>query len=304
MKRFVIRVMMVVCLALSTLTILPAQSPDFSFGIVADIQYADKLASGNRAYAASLNKLDACIAGWNSSPLAFTIQLGDIIDGNSSPATTMQDLQQVLYAFDKLRHRHYHVVGNHCFSVERDILLPQLSLDRGWYSFVHEGRRFIILDSMDISLQGRQPGSAKHDRALAYLEAHPKAKKYSGGLGDEQKAWLAEQLQLASRRGEKVMIFSHHPMYSPLKSESELMWDAAEIRALIDSYDCVAVAFSGHHHEGGYGVLKGIHYVTLEGMVVSPESGNAYGTVDVYEDRIEITGIGELTSRVLQFGGE
>ena len=100
------------------------------------------------------------------------------------------------------------------------------------------------------------------------------------------------------------MIFSHRSIFNPDKAESVLIWNAADVRSLIDANDHVAVAFNGHHHEGGYGLRNGVHYVTLEGMVQAPETGNGYGVVDVYEDWIEIMGIGNVTSRVLQFGGK
>jgi manganese-dependent ADP-ribose/CDP-alcohol diphosphatase len=304
MLRLINRIVLIVCLALSTVTMLSAQTPTFSFGIVADIQYDNENPNGKRNNTASIRKLTDCVADWNAKPLAFTIQLGDIIDGNVTPEATMLDLHNVMDVLVNLRHPLYHVVGNHCVNIQRTKLLKQLSLDRAYYAFVREGWRFIILDCMDVSMKGRAPGSEQYDRALAYRADNPEAKESGGGISDAQKYWLAAQLQMAGRRGERVMIFSHRSIFNPDKAESVLIWNAADVRSLIDANDHVAVAFNGHHHEGGYGLRNGVHYVTLEGMVQAPETGNGYGVVDVYEDWIEIMGIGNVTSRVLQFGGK
>ena len=47
---------------------------------------------------------------------------------------------------------------------------------------------------------------------------------------------------------------------------------------------------NGHNHAGEYGVVDGQHFLTLKGMVDSHES--AYSVVNVYEDRLEISGFG------------
>jgi manganese-dependent ADP-ribose/CDP-alcohol diphosphatase len=304
MLRFIHHIALIVCLTLCTLTPLSAQTPAFSFGVVADIQYGDRPPINNRNFAASINNLAACVADWNTQPLAFTIQLGDIIQGNATPVKTMQDLRTILRSFDHLRHPLYHVIGNHCCNIKRTELEKELSLDRAYYSFVYEEWRFIILDCMDISLKGRTPGHELYSKAQAYLAANPDFKESGGAIGDVQKKWLAAQLEIAGRQKERVMIFSHRSLFHPEKPESEFIWNAAEIRSLIDANECVAVVFNGHHHYGGYGLLNGIHYVTLESMVDAPEIANGYGVVDVYADRIELVGTGTVTSRVLMFDGE
>jgi hypothetical protein len=51
---------------------------------------------------------------------------------------------------------------------------------------------------------------------------------------------------------------------------------------------------------GGYAELApGRHFVTLEAVLEAPAGSNAYGTVRVYADRVEVEGAGQLTSRSL-----
>ena len=60
---------------------IPARSVDasplFSFGLVADVQYADKPDRPPRLYRDSLERLRECVTELNRHPLDFTIQLGE-----------------------------------------------------------------------------------------------------------------------------------------------------------------------------------------------------------------------------------
>ena len=75
-----------VCLALS-LTLLgraqepPPRPPIFSFGVIADVQYAQKKTVGARHYASSLGRLERAVETLNREELAFTVHLGDFVDG-------------------------------------------------------------------------------------------------------------------------------------------------------------------------------------------------------------------------------
>lgn len=49
---------------------------------------------------------------------------------------------------------------------------------------------------------------------------------------------------------------------------THLAWNHDEIRAVIaQAPGVVAVALSGHDHMGGYALVEGVHYVTLEAML-------------------------------------
>ena len=52
----------------------------FSFGVVADVQYADQPDSGKRHYKSSLGRLEKCVSDLNRRDLSFVVQLGDFID--------------------------------------------------------------------------------------------------------------------------------------------------------------------------------------------------------------------------------
>lgn len=78
------------------------------------------------------------------------------------------------------------------------------------------------------------------------------------------------------------------------------LWNDIELIELLESYPCVVALFSGHYHSGNYAKKKGIHYLTLQGMVET-ENSNAYSIVEVYTDHLKVLGFGREPSRILTF---
>eukprot|EP00388_Colpodella_angusta_P044857 GDKK01064196.1.p1 GENE.GDKK01064196.1~~GDKK01064196.1.p1 ORF type:complete len:275 (+),score=19.93 GDKK01064196.1:1-825(+) len=66
--------------------------------------------------------------------------------------------------------------------------------------------------------------------------------------------------------------------------------------------DVVIAAFFGHDHKGGYVLQGNIHSVTINGQIETLI--NAFAVVEVYADRIELTGFGRVPSRVMRIGSE
>ena len=69
---------------------------------------------------------------------------------------------------------------------------------------------------------------------------------------------------------------------------------------MISNSESVVAYFSGHHHSGNYVEDKGIHHLTFKGMVeiLSKASG---GVIDVYPDKLVLSGFGDQESRTLKF---
>ena len=55
---------------------------------------------------------------------------------------------------------------------------------------------------------------------------------------------------------------------------------------------------NGHNHAGNYGEKNGIHYLTLKAMVDTEE--NAYAVMQVFDDRLEMSGFGREKDRSLK----
>jgi 3',5'-cyclic AMP phosphodiesterase CpdA len=264
-----------------------AGRPRFSFGVLADIQYADKDPAGQREYRKSMDKLQACVADLRSEKLEFVIQLGDLVDGG------LDNLDRILPVFNQIAAPRRHVLGNHDFSAGRGIVLKRLGLRRAYYQFRVKGWRFVVLDGMDLSVAGGWPESSAHYRLgrkmLDELQQRrePNANTWNGAVGDNERAWLRQTLQQATARGERVVVVCHFPALAASCRPDHLLWDHREIVRVLDSERSVVAYLSGHDHRGGYAAQNGIHYLTLPGMVEAP-AGQACKVVDVYDDRLVV----------------
>ncbi len=271
-----------------------------SFGALADIQYCDADAAGVRHYRNSLDKLKECVKELNRHDLAFTIHLGDFIDREFA------SMDEVLPIFGTLRSVRYHALGNHDFSVADDMkekVPGKLGMKKRYYDFASMGCRFVVLDGCEISLFGTPDTSKPHliaEQVFDRLKMNNavNATAWNGGIGPEQKSWLEKVLKKASGAGEKAVVFCHFPVFPEDKHN---LWGAKEIVSLLESSGCVVAYISGHNHAGHYAEKEGIHYITLQGMVDTPDE-NAFAVIEIYNDRLELRGYGRVPSRTLKIG--
>lgn len=123
------------------------------FGVVADIQYADKDALRERHYRASIDNLKNCVAAINDESPVFTVQLGDIIDGHKGDFDkTHADLDSVVRVISHLNMPLHHVIGNHDMLAGKAHLEAKLNMKRFYYDFTVpscDGWRFVVLDGND-----------------------------------------------------------------------------------------------------------------------------------------------------------
>ncbi len=278
------------------------EEPLFSFGAVADAQFADAPPRGTRFYRKSPAKLRAAVKELNARKPDFSIHLGDFIDRDFKSFKTMIPI------WKGLKGPRYHVLGNHDFNVadkEKALVVPRLGLDRlgpgkGYYSFAWKGWRFLVLDGNAQSLQRFPKGTPSWKAAAARLKKAVKrmalnAMPWNGALGKEQWTWMVKELDRAAKKKEKVILFSHFPVY-PANIHNQ--WDDKEIVKLLDGRENVFAWIDGHNHAGNYGWHGGVHYLNLPGMVETPDT-TAYALVKVYSDRLVVEGYGRTPSRRL-----
>ncbi|KXG88031.1 metallophosphoesterase [Agrobacterium bohemicum] len=274
-------------------------APLFSFGIVADPQYADVAPRPDmgRYYAQSPQKLDEAIAAFNSQDLAFVVTLGDIIDHG------WENFDIILNCYDKLRHRSVMLPGNHDFSVAPQHLgtvHERLSMPSPWYDFTVGHVRFVVLDGSDVSLFAPPQGDPRRELAAQRLDVLKQAgainaQNWNGSFSPEQVAWLSDTLDAAEKAGETVIIFCHYPLYP---DNAHNMWDAPQTLELLSTRRCVKAWFCGHNHVGNYGQVSSTHFMNFKGMVDTLDE-NTFAIADIFEDRIEIRGFGREDSRTL-----
>jgi manganese-dependent ADP-ribose/CDP-alcohol diphosphatase len=125
---------------------------------------------------------------------------------------------------------------------------------------------------------------------------------FNGGVGKEQMEWLNNVLQESTKLKQKVVVCCHLPLDPSASSKEALLWNYNEVMNLIHRYSCVKVCFSGHDHKGGYSIdSHGIHHRVLEASLECPPGTNAFGYVDVYDDRISLHGTDRMKSTNMYF---
>lgn len=277
-----------------------SQSRPLVFGVVADVQYADKDPAGGRYYRSSLGGLVAFVQQCNQKHVDFAIQMGDLIDGGENAG---RDMDRALAVYEQLNCRHYHVPGNHDFEgLRRLTVLKRLGLERGYYTFEKNGVLFVVLDTQDVAMQGgwtkNSDAYKKAEELLQKLteQKQPNAQPYNGSLGNQQLVWLDGVLSAAKQKKQDVIVFGHLPLWPD--GEKHTAWNASDVRKILSEYGCVRAYLCGHNHAGGYGQEKGIHYLTLQGMVDDPD-GRTWAMIQVWPDKIEIQGTGNVKNQIL-----
>lgn len=312
------------------LTSADLKRPLFSFGVITDVQYAD-IPDGRsflgvpRYYRHSIQVLQRAVVKWNSlKTLKFSVNFGDIIDGFCPKDQSLTAVQNVLAEFKKFNGPVHHIIGNHClYNLPRDELMSLLQIPSpsgcAYYDFSQVPEyRFVFLDAYDISAIGWPQSHPKMSSAMELLCAkNPNADKnspigmlglekrflmFNGAVSKEQLEWLDSVLQDATKNEQKVVICCHIPLDPGASSAEALLWNYEEVMEVIHRYECVKVCLAGHAHKGGYSVdSHGVHHRVLEAALECPPGSNAFGYVDVYQDRLSLSGTDRMASTEMVF---
>ncbi|KAM9773324.1 manganese-dependent ADP-ribose/CDP-alcohol diphosphatase [Syngnathus typhle] len=267
------------------------REPLFTFGVIADVQYADMDDGLNfsqtrtRYYRSSLGLLRKATESWTHSAAhpKFIIQLGDIIDGfNKGQGASSRALEKVLQEFRLCAIDVHHVWGNHEFyNFSRSELLhsklnssvlgdSSLGGDIYAYSFSpFPGFTFVVLDAYDVSLLGVDEDSLQYHAAFNWIRKHnsnedlnsppgsyddlvQRFSMFNGGFSKAQLDWLDSVLALTDKKHDKVTIVSHLPVHPLSTTPVSLAWNFDELLSTIRSHSSVVCFIAGHDHEGGY----------------------------------------------------
>ena len=78
-----------------------------------------------------------------------------------------------------------------------------------------------------------------------------------------------------------------------------VVWDGDEVLDVLHRYHCVVAVICGHDHDGNYTLDDhGIHHITMPGIIETAPDDQAFGTVHVYEDKLELVGVGNLVQNL------
>ena len=161
----------------------------FSFGLLADVHYADVSDGFNysktrmRYYRNSLSLLSDAVRHWNNRrDVSFVLQLGDLIDGcNKGKGASEVSLQTTLDICAKFNGPFYHIWGNHelynftkdqlaetPLNSSRDVSLTSIvdnsreaPISDGVCNYYHfspmRGFRIVAIDTYDVGVLGGEP---------------------------------------------------------------------------------------------------------------------------------------------------
>ena len=272
-------------------------NPLFSFGLIADAQYCDCPAAGTRYYRLSYDKLNEAVKVFKKDQVSFIIDLGDLIDNN------FESYKPVLEVLNTSGLKTFHCTGNHDYSVDPGLKnqLPVLSHSKtGYYSFRINNFRLVFLNGNEISTYASADKDVI-DQSASYIrklkdEGAVNAIDWNGGIGKTQLLWFENQLREAQGKHERVIIFCHFPV-APENIHNLLNYK--EILPYVEKYKCIVAWFSGHNHAGNYADYRGVHFITMKGMVET-ETVNNFSTVGVYPDKLVIKGYGNEKDQTLQ----
>ncbi len=265
-------------------------------GLLSDIHYADAADRGPRRFRLSLEKLSESIAFFNERGVDMVVDLGDLTD--RSP----QDLKALLPILERVEAPLYHVLGNHDFARGCNVgeRMEALGMPALYYAVERGGWMFLFLDTNDIATY-THPGDRNRRKELERMKSDIRAvgrghdRNWNGGIGREQMSWLRRKLCEAGKRGSKVVVFAHHPIYP--HSDSNCLNDD-RIVELLTAHKCVKAYINGHLHPGNFGVKDGLPCVTLEAMVEGGDR-NAYALLRLSSRGISYEGYGRALTHEL-----
>ena len=278
-----------------------ATSAGFEIGLVADAQYADIDSTTARFYRKSIARLDEAVDHFNGRELAFCVHLGDLIDRD------WKSFEAIRQPLARSRQKWHHLLGNHDFSVldaEKDRVPQRLGMAWRYGAFEHGAFRFVVLDTNDVSTYAHAadtPAWKEAEGELTRVKAEKllQAQPWNGAIGRAQLAWLDRECAAAQTARQKVIVLAHHPVFP---ANQHNLWNSAEVLALLDRHAHVVAWINGHNHAGNFAERNGVPFLTVHGMVETPEK-NAFATARILADRIVLAGHGREPSREMVFRG-
>ena len=286
----------VLSLSLSRLNMeaMAADRRPLRFGILTDVHYADRERSGTRYYRDSMAKVEEAIEAFKRAKVDFIIELGDLKDTTPQSETgpTLRFLDDVERVLQSAGMKVYHVLGNHdmdCLSKEEFLShTTNAGAARGkaYYSFKERGVRCIVLDA-----------NFNEDRTPYHRGNFDWRKAF---IPQEQIEWLDSELKKHS--DEPTLIFVHQMLDSFSDISKDLcVGNAEQVVAVLERHEQVAAVFQGHHHPGHYSLRRGIHYLTLQGMIEQAAPTSAYAIVEMSADgNISVDGFRSCPDRVME----
>jgi len=257
--------------------LLANETDSITIGMLADVHYADRDTVGNRHYRESLAKVRKCIEDFNSAKPDFIIELGDFVDKGESLAAELDYLERIEREYAKFRGERHYVLGNHdTATFSKKQFIDNCGAKKNYYSFDKGNFHITVLDAC-YNEDESDYNAGNFDWKETYIPA-------------AEQEWLEADLKGTEK---KTIVFLHQRLDD--EKDAHGVKNAPEVRKIIHQSGKVLAVFQGHDHRGAYKNVNGIHYCTLQALVVdSGLENNAYAVVQIRSDgSVKIDGFGK-----------
>ncbi len=241
-------------------------------------------------------RLSACVDAMNAWPADLMIQLGDYVNGTfvlgavpGDPACIpgiLEDAESIYAQFNGPR---YHVIGNHDVQdLSKEEFLERVTMTATYYSFDAGAYHFVVLDAQ----YNRQDEDCSH---VFYI--------VQGNVPSFQLDWLRDDLA-ATDRPTIICVHQRLDVEYDFRSGGPEIYNAEEVKALLEESGKVIAVFQGHDHDGAYSHIGDIHYVTFRALIDRAEPTPpswATVTLDPVKRTITIEGAGEQVDYRLDY---
>lgn len=278
-------------------------------GLITDCHTALKPAEDNKYYSHSFVKFQDSCAYFLRDHVDFVVNLGDVYHYSNDRAEAEAALSRMLFPRMMAKAPFINVIGNHDVSAftkaefldfMRDPMkhmnrpmgnrrppMPQIDVepkDTGYYSFVRDGWKFIILDT-NYDKDGND-----YEKAINWRDCY---------INAPQIEWLRGELSF----GMPSIIFAHANLDVREGVEYCSVVNAAEVREVLEAVGNVKLVLQGHAHDGGHSVVNGITYITLHATVLNkyyPDHCSC-AVMELLDDKIQINGFEDQPSYTVSF---
>jgi hypothetical protein len=256
----------------------------------------------------------------NAEDVDFLIELGDIKDQDETPeeANTLSYLEAIEDVFQGFDGPTYHVIGNHdvdsIWKVDYLEGVENTGIDpsRSYYSFDINGLHCIVLDANYEKVNDdvyNEYDMLMNNISFDWTNTY---------IPPDELAWLEADLAATTN---PTIVFIHQMLagseylpykwYHLVKNDNDVEGpEEMHVLPILESAPHKVLAvFQGHHHDGDYVEINGIHYYTLKALVEGSyyddgnkiQENNSYAIVEVHPDRsITVTGYGGAQSVELE----
>ncbi len=249
---------------------------ELSFVQISDSHISDKEDTSYKALSSSKALLEDAIKQTNDIKMLDVVMFtGDMVN-----EPTKQSYRDFFVLLTKVKHPPLMAFGNH------DMTQAQ-NPDRGAKEYITKDEALNIIKKCNpyyIFDKSYYAFSPKNDYRVIVLDTTvDEAITANGKLTDAQGQFLKEELE--AHKDKVIVIFQHHPVVEPFKSEHHKIVNAEDYMEIIKQYKKTPIAiFSGHYHAAKIMRQGNIIHVSTPSLVTYP---NAFRYVNItnYKDR-------------------